>query len=139
VTGSRHAEPPAAIAIGVGCRKGCQSGEIVALVSRALAAASCAGLPAGLFTHEAKRDEGGLTDAAKALGIPLRFLDSETLRQAAPRAATASARIMTLYGVPSLSEAAALAGAGPSSVLLLARISSQAASCAIAGTRKAEE
>jgi cobalt-precorrin 5A hydrolase len=43
---------------------------------------------------------------------------------------------MAMFGLPSIAEAAALAGAGPSSVLLVARKSAGGASCAIAGKRE---
>jgi cobalt-precorrin 5A hydrolase len=127
-----------AVAIGIGCKRGCSSEAIVALVERAIAAVACAGAPATLFTHEAKRSEAGLASAAKALGLPLVFLEAGVLRQASFRAVTNSPRVMVMFGLSSIAEAAALAGAGPSSVLLLARVSDGGASCAIAGTSKRE-
>ncbi|MGA7657835.1 MAG: cobalamin biosynthesis protein, partial [Methylocella sp.] len=108
---------------------------IVALVARAMASASCAGASACLFTHEAKKCEAGLADAAKALGLPLVFLEAEVLQQASLRAITCSPKVMALFGLPSIAETAALAGAGPSSVLLVTRMSDGGASCAIAGER----
>jgi cobalt-precorrin 5A hydrolase len=125
----------AAVAIGIGCKRGCSPEEIAGLVERAMAAAACADASACLFTHEAKKNEPGLATAAKALGLPLVFLDAEVLRQASLRAATSSPRVMALFGLPSIAEAAALAGAGSSSVLLVARMSEGGASCAIAGNR----
>ena len=124
------------VAIGIGCKRGCSSEAIVALIERAIAAAACAGTPAALFTHEAKRSEAGLVSAAKALALPLVFLDGQVLRQASLRAATNSPRVMAIFGLPSIAEAAALTGAGPSSVLLVARMSNGGASCAIAGTKQ---
>jgi cobalt-precorrin 5A hydrolase len=126
----------AAVAIGLGCKKGCASEAIVALVERVMTAASCAGASACLFTHAAKRSEPGLADAAEALGLSLVFLEAEVLRQASLRAATSSPKAMALFGLPSIAETAALAGAGPSSVLLVARMSEGGASCAIAGRRE---
>jgi cobalt-precorrin 5A hydrolase len=125
-----------AVAIGIGCKRGCSTEAIVALAERAIAAASCAGAPAALFTHEAKKSEAGLAGAGKALGLPLVFLEAEVLRQASLRAATDSPRVMEMFGLPSIAEAATLAGAGPSSVLLVARISDGGASCAIAGRQE---
>jgi cobalt-precorrin 5A hydrolase len=123
------------VAIGIGCKRGCSSEAIVALVERAIAAASCAGAPAALFTHEAKQSEAGLASAAKALGLPLVFLDGQVLREASLRAATNSPRVMAMFGLPSIAEAAALAGAGHASVLLVTRMSDGGASCAIAGNK----
>jgi cobalt-precorrin 5A hydrolase len=125
-----------AVAIGIGCKKGCSREAIAALVERAIAAASCAVAPAALFTHEAKKSEAGLESAAKALGLPLVFLEGQVLRQASLRAATNSPRVMAMFGLPSIAEAAALAGAGPSSILLVARMSDGRASCAIAGKKQ---
>ena len=124
------------VAIGIGCKRGCSTEAIVALIERAIAAAACAGTRAALFTHEAKRSEAGLAGAAKALGLPLVFLETEVLRQASLRAATNSPRVMEMFGLPSIAEAAALAGAGPISVLLVARMSDGGASCAIAGRQE---
>ncbi len=124
------------VAIGLGCKRGCSTEAIVALVERAIAAAACAGMQASLFTHKAKYSERGLAGAAKALGLPLVFLETEVLRQASLRAATNSPRVMEMFGLPSIAEAAALAGAGPSSVLLVARMSDGGASCAIAGRQE---
>ncbi len=124
------------VAIGIGCKRSCSSEAIVTLVERALAAAACAGAPAALFTHEAKKSEAGLASAAKALGVPLVFLNIQVLRQASLRAVTNSPRVMRMFGLPSIAEAAALAGAGPSSVLLVARMSDGGASCAIAGKKE---
>jgi cobalt-precorrin 5A hydrolase len=130
-----HHASKSTVAIGIGCKRGCSSEAIVALVERAIAAAACACAPAALFTHEAKHGEVGLAAAAKALGLPLVFLEAEVLRQASLRAATNSPRVMAMFGLPSIAEAAALAGAGTSSVLLVARMSDGGASCAIAGKR----
>jgi cobalt-precorrin 5A hydrolase len=124
------------VAIGIGCKRGCSSEAIVALIERAIAAAACASAPSALFTHEAKQSEAGLASAAKALGLPLVFLDAQVLRQASLRAATNSPRVMRMLGLPSIAETAALAGAGPASVLLVARVSEGGASCAIAGKKE---
>lgn len=120
------------IAIGVGCRKGCASDAIVAIVRRALAAARGGETQASLFTLTEKRGEPGLADAAQALNMPLVFLEAATLREASARVATRSERVMRLFGLPSVAEAAALAGAGPKSVLVVPRISAAGATCAIA-------
>lgn len=125
------------IAIGIGCKKGCASEGIVALVRRALAAAHCAGAPATLFTHIDKASEAGLREAAEKLALPLVFLQPENLRQVAGRVATRSPRVMARFGLPSIAETAALAGAGPASILLAPRLSEAGASCAIAGENQA--
>ena len=85
-----------------------------------------------LFTSERKRDEPGIAAAATALGLPLVFLSQLALSAAAARCKTRSARVEDMIGLPSLAEAAAIAGAGLGSRLLLERISSRGATCAIA-------
>jgi cobalt-precorrin 5A hydrolase len=122
------------IAIGIGCRHGCAGAAIVALVRRALMSAQCASVTASLYSHQDKQNEAGLIEAAKDLGLPLIFLDAAALRDAAPRALTHSAKVMAMFGLPSIAETAALAGAGPDSILLVPRINAAGASCAIAGT-----
>jgi cobalt-precorrin 5A hydrolase len=92
------------------------------------------GAPATLLTHEAKKSEAGLASAAKTRGLRLVFLDGQVLRRASLRAATNSPRVMAMFGLPSIAEAAALAA--PSYVLLIARMSYGGASCAIAGKRE---
>jgi cobalt-precorrin 5A hydrolase len=89
---------------------------------------------ASLYSHQDKQNEAGLIEAAKDLGLPLIFLDAAALRDAAPRALTHSAKVMAMFGLPSIAETAALAGAGPDSILLVPRINAAGASCAIAGT-----
>jgi cobalt-precorrin 5A hydrolase len=120
------------IAIGVGCRKGAASDAIVALVRRAIREAGELAGERALFTGEAKRGEANLDDAARALALPLRYVAPERLAIEAPRAATRSARVERLIGLPSLAETAALAGAGPGGQLILQRIAARGATCAIA-------
>ncbi|MBV9751110.1 MAG: cobalamin biosynthesis protein [Hyphomicrobiales bacterium] len=128
-------------AVGIGCRKGCPAQSIAFLVRRALAlaassdmarnAAQFSGEPM-MFTSEAKGEEAGIVEAAQALGLKLVLLPRGRLEAAASRCETRSARVQAIIGLPSLAEAAALAGAGEGSRLVQARISEGGASCAIA-------
>lgn len=120
------------LAIGVGCKKNCPGEAIEALVRRAILRAGCEEAPAALFTHAAKNGEPGLFIAAARLGLPLVFLPPQLLQEASPRAQTRSVKVEALFGLPSLAETAALAGAGAGARLVLARISEAGASCAIA-------
>lgn len=134
------------IAIGIGCRKGCGADEIVQLVRRA-----CAGLGprtpwfAGeegepgdprsgvrLFTIAEKQGETGLIEAAVTLALPLVFLPQAALAAVERQVETRSARVIALFGTPSVAEAAALAGAGTGARLLVPRLASASATCAIA-------
>ena len=112
----------AMIAIGVGCRRGVGGAAIAALVTRARSLAAVEHEAAVLFSHERKRDEAGLIAAAAELGLSLQFLPVEVLREVEGRVETGSAVSAKLLGVTSVSEAAALAGAGSGARLVLPRI-----------------
>ena len=123
------------IAIGVGCRRNCSGVRIAQLVSRTLDSwPQDLPRPVGrsLFTIEDKRGEVCLHEAAAALGMDLVFLGREALREAMPRTQTRSARAEALFGVGSVAEASALAGGGPNATLVVPRVSSNDATCAIA-------
>ena len=128
---------PSEIAIGLGCRKGV-SGEVIAsLVREAQAMLAQMGFvrqggAVGLFTTEAKREEAGMQAAAAILGLPLTFLKPAAMKAVAGRVQTTSPRVLALFGVPSVAETAALAGAGDLSELILARIARDHVTCAIA-------
>jgi cobalt-precorrin 5A hydrolase len=96
------------IAIGVGCRKICDSAAIVALVRRALR--DCASLDGArrLFTLEDKAGDPAVRAAAAELGFELQGLSREALA------------------------AAALAGGGPNARLLAPRLAADGATCAVA-------
>ena len=131
-------ERPGEIAIGLGCRKGV-SGEVIAsLVREALARIEQNG-PAALFTVDAKRHEAGVAQAAQALAMPLHFLTQEALAAVSDLAQTRSPRVEALFGVPSVAETAALAGAGAGAVLILPRIARDTATCAIARAPQPQE
>jgi cobalt-precorrin 5A hydrolase len=122
------------IAVGVGCRRGCRAEAIEGLVRRALDQAPAA-RRLGLFTIRDKAGEPGLIEAAACLGLDLVFLPVDALRDQSAAVQTPSAHAERRFGVASVAEAAALAGAGAGSVLLVSRIAGQGATCAIAGAR----
>jgi cobalt-precorrin 5A hydrolase len=90
--------------------------------------------PLGLFTIADKRGDTGLTEAAGRLGFPLIHLPRNRLRDQAGEVVTTSPASLRAFGVPSVAEAAALAGAGPGAVLLVTRIVHDGVTCAIAGS-----
>jgi cobalt-precorrin 5A hydrolase len=124
----------AGIAIGVGCRLGCPATAIEALVRQALDRAPPA-QRLGLFTIRDKAGENGLIEAAGRLGLSLVFLSRDALREQMPLVQTRSRRAESQFGVASVAEAAALAGAGANAVLIVPRIAGQGATCAVAGSR----
>ncbi|MFE1600979.1 cobalamin biosynthesis protein [Methylobacterium sp. ID0610] len=133
-------EAPAAPAIrpviaGVGFRHATAPDEIAALVRDALAQAGLAPARLGaLATAEDRAAEAALREAAAILGVPVIGIAVDALREAGRRVVTRSARIEALRGVGSLAEAAALAAVGPGGRLVLARIASPGATCALAAS-----
>ncbi|WP_242530731.1 cobalamin biosynthesis protein [Roseococcus thiosulfatophilus] len=122
---------------GLGCRRGAAAEDVLAAIAAALAVAGRerAAL-AALATSVAKAGEAGLREAAATLGLELRALPEAALHAAAPRCLTRSARALDATGLPSLAEAAALAGAGEGARLLGPRVAAgRAATCALAEAR----
>lgn len=120
------------LAIGIGCRAGASVSNVVTLVQRTLSEAQLDGKGAQLFTIDSKRDEIGLTQAARLLAMPIIFLSRNVLAARAEGAVTRSERVEAAYNLPSIAETAALAGAGLGSHLVVPRVSAGAVTCAIA-------
>lgn len=119
------------IVAGVGFRRGVGAPEIVALVERALAEASLERPRiVRLATAAALADNPAFVEAARRLGAEPAAIDDSTLR--ACEGPTRSQRALAAHGVGSVAEAAALGGAGPGAALVLPRIASAAATCALA-------
>ncbi len=117
--------------MGVGCRKACAADVIAALVHRAIAAIPGA-RPLGLFTIVDKKGDAGLAEAARTLGLSLTYLSREVLKAREAETQTRSEHAESRFGVASIAEAAALAGAGPGSVLIVPRAAEGGATCAVA-------
>jgi cobalt-precorrin 5A hydrolase len=119
------------MAIGIGCRRNTAAAAIEALIRRALDRTGVVA-PIALFTIEDKADEPGLMEAANRLGLSLTFLARDALRAQASSVQTRSSRAEVEFGVPSVAEAAALAGAGANAALIVPRIAGDGVTCAIA-------
>jgi cobalt-precorrin 5A hydrolase len=127
----------AMIVAGIGCKKGASREEITAAIASALAKAGLGDCDLDLIaTPTTKRDEPGIVAAANALGVRLMLVPEAAFLAAGALAETHSGRVMTLTGVPSVAEAAALAAAGPSARLLTARVIVGPATCALAVTEQ---
>lgn len=125
--------PPVSLAIGLGFRKAATAEALVGLVreARARLPAALAGAPAVLATI-AEKDRPALREAAARLGLPVTVLAKAALRGTEDRITVDSATARACLGIPSVAEAAALAAAGPGARLVVTRIASEAATCAIA-------
>jgi len=121
---------PKCLVAGVGCNRGTESHEILDLITRtfkentlALKSLKC------LTTIEAKRDEGGLKDATRELGVPLIFVDfSEIHSIDVPHPSNVVKKHM---GVSSVCEATALLKSGRGR-LLVPKTKSRNATLAVA-------
>jgi cobalt-precorrin 5A hydrolase len=126
------------IVAGVGCRKGVQPGEVKAVI---LAALERAGVDVSaldiIATINSKSRERGIEVAASVMRVPLVLVTPADLVSVSMRVATRSERTQALVGVPSVSEAAALAAGGPSARLIAPRIVVGPATCALAQTEEA--
>ena len=121
------------IVAGVGCKAGASAREIEAAIGAALSQTGVASTALDLIaTSAAKAEEAGLAAAAKDRGLKIVFVPQVDLEAAGSRILTHSERALAATGVPSLSEAAALAAAGPGARLLAPRIAVGPATCALA-------
>lgn len=97
---------------GIGCRRGCDVREIVEALERALSAAGEHARDLQMLcAPEFKREERGLALAASHFARPLVFLPLSRLQAQSAFALSASQHTQRRFGVPSIAETAALAGA----------------------------
>ncbi|ACK86406.1 cobalamin biosynthesis protein [Methylorubrum extorquens] len=116
-----------ALVAGIGFRRGTPAAEIVALLGRALGEAASVKLWALATANRAD-------EPARAFGLVALGVAPEALAAIDVRVPTRSPRIEQLRGVGSLAEAAVLAAAGVEARLILPRIASAGATCALART-----
>ncbi|MBD2750084.1 cobalamin biosynthesis protein [Microvirga sp. BT688] len=128
----------AMIVAGIGFRRSVEADEIVALVEQALERASLArNALSKLATIEVLSTLPAFTEAARRLDAVATPVAQAALSAAEPHVRTQSARSIAAHGVGSVAEAAALAAAGPQPHLILERIASGSATCALARAKNA--
>ncbi len=115
---------------GIGCRHNCSAEDILSVVARA--SAGSGRLVNILAAPAVKSNEPGLHLAARRLGVPLMLIDIAALSAVQVHCVTTSRRAEQAIGVASVAEGCALAAAGVGGRLLLARIASDTATCALA-------
>ncbi len=116
-------------AVGIGARAGASVEAIVALAREAFARAGVESAP----LHTAGRIRNrALRQAAERLGVALHLHDDAALARAASRVVSHSPRVAAIFGVGSVAEAAALAGAGEGGRITIAKFSADGVSCAVA-------
>jgi cobalt-precorrin 5A hydrolase / precorrin-3B C17-methyltransferase len=122
-----------ALTLGIGADRGVTAAELASLVHETLKAHGLLAQDIGcVVSLDLKQDEPALHELAKILGVPTRFFDVATLRAETPRLQNPSTMAEAATGVPGIAEAAALAAAGPDSVLVVPKTKSARATCAIA-------
>jgi cobalt-precorrin 5A hydrolase len=85
-----------------------------------------------LAAPEFKAGEPGLRAAAEALGLSFVTIGRPALEAVQARCLTQSAPSLRTIGIASIAEGCALAAAGPSGRLVLARITGEGTTCALA-------
>lgn len=124
---------PAALALGVGCERGCDPDELWNLVRATLAGSELAPeAVACMVSLDLKADEPAVHAVAARLGVPARFFDAARLEAEAPRLANPSDVVFREVGCHGVAEGAALAAAGPDASLVAPKNRSARATCAIA-------
>ncbi len=107
--------------VGVGCRRGIEAARIIDAVKTALADAGCALHKVRcIASADVKADETGLIEAARVLGVPLRFIASEEIREST-RDFDRSAFVEQSVNLPAVAEPAALLAGRRTSLLLKKR------------------
>lgn len=124
---------PQVLTLGVGCARNCDPAELKALVADTLAQAGlCPAAIHSVNTIALKADEPAIIQLAADLGAPLRLFDADRLEAETARLATPSEVVFAEVGAHGVSEAAALAQAGPDAVLHIAKRKTANATCAVA-------
>lgn len=124
------------IIAGLGCRKGSSADDLLSALDAACAAANVSrDTVTALATGEIKREEPGMLELAAKLKLDLHIVDDDTLLSVEDRTKTVSRHSLAKTLSSSLSEAAALAVAGERSEIIVPRLISNGATCALAATR----
>ena len=119
---------PKTLVAGVGCERGADAEEVIALIDFALAKQNLAPESlAALASIDIKADEPALLEAARHFKVPLRLFSAAELLQERYRLKSPSDYVEETVGTPSVAEASALK-AGP---LVVEKLKSERATCAI--------
>lgn len=123
----------AVIVAGLGFRSDATGNEIVAAVDAALARQRRARVQLSRLATSAKKSAApGLMAAGRMLGLGIIGIDKPALQAVADQTLSRSGKSLEASGVPSLSEAAALAAAGAGARLLGPRLALGPVTCALA-------
>jgi cobalt-precorrin 5A hydrolase/precorrin-3B C17-methyltransferase len=113
---------PPVLALGVGCERGADPQAVIGFARHTIADAGLACDAIALVASiDLKSDEPAVHALAATLDVPARFFAAARLAQEEPRLATPSQDVRRAVGVAGVAEAAALAAAGASGDLVLAK------------------
>lgn len=123
--------------IGIGCERDTSSQEVIDLVDRVLVEHA---IPktciAGIASIDLKADETAIHEAAKYLGVPIRFYSAAVLEKETPRLVHPSDVVFAEVGCHGVSEGAALASVGSDGELIVPKVKSKRATVAIARSQE---
>ncbi|WP_299861139.1 precorrin-3B C(17)-methyltransferase [uncultured Hoeflea sp.] len=141
VASDRICEPPSrgllyhpkTLVLGIGCERGCDPQEALALALESLAKAGLSEQSVGLVASiDVKADEAALHQVASHFGCPARFFDAARLEAETPRLKNPSDIVFAEVGCHGVAEGAALAAADHTGELVAEKRKSRRATCAIA-------
>jgi cobalt-precorrin 5A hydrolase/precorrin-3B C17-methyltransferase len=119
---------PKTLVAGIGCERGAEADEVIALLTQTLAEANLSPLSlAAIASVDLKADEAALHAAARHFSVPLRVFSVAQLDAMRDRLVTPSAVVEAEIGTPGVSEAAAL----QAGELIVPKHKSRRATCAI--------
>lgn len=123
---------PRTLTVGVGCRRGVEGARVMRAVTRAMEQADLdLKAVANLASIDIKKEEAGIWDAAKELGVPFLTFSSEKLNEV-PGMFTPSDFVRQVTGTDNVCERSALAGAGAGAVLLVRKQAADGVTIAVA-------
>jgi cobalt-precorrin 5A hydrolase/precorrin-3B C17-methyltransferase len=124
---------PRCLALGVGCERDAEPEELWGLTLQTLSEAGVSPRAVGgVFSIDLKSDEAAVLDLAERLGRPARFFPAARLEAERERLTQPSDLVFREVGCHGVSEGAALAAAGPTGKLVVAKRKSRRATLAIA-------
>lgn len=120
------------LVLGLGCERGTEACELVALAEAVLArAGGHADDVALVATLDTRAGEPAMLSVARRFSVPLVTFDASRLEAETPRLANPSDIVFAHTGCHGVAEAAALAAAGPGGRLLVEKTTSAHATAAI--------
>ena len=126
---------PLKLSMGIGTRRGVGSDRVIALIMDTLKLVK---IPPerldAIATGYMKREEGGIMEAARLLGVPLEFIGPEELESQDTH--SFSEFVHEKFGVGSVCEAAALSSAGKDSKLVIRKTKANGVTAALAVSGK---